>query len=88
MDAALPVVATRVGGVPDLIEDGVNGLLVDPRDPHALAAALGRVLRDREAAAEMGRRGRERRRTEFTIDRTVRTLERMYEDILARAGRL
>jgi glycosyltransferase involved in cell wall biosynthesis len=87
MEAALPVVATRVGGVPDLIEEGANGLLVERRDPDALAAALARLLRDREAAAEMGRRGRERRRSEFTIDGTVRTLERMYEDLVARSGR-
>jgi glycosyltransferase involved in cell wall biosynthesis len=88
MDAALPIVATRVGGVPDLVEDSVNGLLVEPQDPAALQAALGRLLGDREAAAEMGRRGRERRRSEFTIDRTVRTLELMYAEILARKGRL
>ncbi|HEX8742085.1 MAG TPA: glycosyltransferase [Thermoleophilaceae bacterium] len=87
MDAALPVVATRVGGVPDLIEDGSNGRLVEPQDPAGLARALAEVLRDRDAAAAMGRRGRERRRSEFTIDRTVRTLERMYEDIVARSGR-
>ena len=88
MDAGLPVVATRVGGVPDLIEEGVNGLLVPPQDPGALAAALGSVLRDREAAAEMGRRGRERRRSEFTIDNTVRALERIYAETLERKGRL
>lgn len=87
MDAGLPVAATRVGGVPDLIEDGVHGFLVDPQDPAALAAAIGRLLRDREAAAAMGARARERRRSEFTIDNTVRTLERMYEELLTRSGR-
>ena len=87
MDAALPVAATRVGGVPDLIEDGVHWLLVEPQDPHGLAEAIGRLLRDRGAAAEMGRHGRERRRREFTIDNTVRTLERMYEELLARSRR-
>jgi glycosyltransferase involved in cell wall biosynthesis len=87
MDAALPVVATRVGGMPDLIEHGVNGLLVEPQDPAALAEAVVQLLRDREGAREMGRRGQERRRSEFTIDGTVRTLERMYEDLVARSGR-
>ena len=46
MDAGLPVVGTRVGGVPDLIDEGVEGLLVPRRDPAALAAALARLLRD------------------------------------------
>ncbi|HEX8648426.1 MAG TPA: glycosyltransferase [Thermoleophilaceae bacterium] len=87
MDAGLPVAATSVGGVPDLIEDGVHGFLVEPGDPQALAGAIGKLLRDRDAAAAMGARARERRRSEFTIDNTVRTLERMYEDLLARSGR-
>ena len=87
MEAGLPVVATRVGGMPDLIEEGVNGLLVERQDPDALAAAIARLLRDRDAARVMGLRGRERRRSEFTIDGTVRTLERMYEDLVASAGR-
>ena len=83
MDAGLPVVSTRVGGVPDLIDDGEHGLLVEPGDPAALASAIGALLRDPERARRMGRAGRERRRSEFTIDNTVRTLERMYLDLLA-----
>jgi glycogen synthase len=53
MAAGLPVVATRVGGTADLVHDGVNGLLVAPRDPAALAAAIGRVLADPAAAARL-----------------------------------
>jgi glycosyltransferase involved in cell wall biosynthesis len=53
MAAGLPVVATRVGGTADLVRDGVNGLLVAPRDPAALAAAISRVLADPAAAAAL-----------------------------------
>jgi len=49
-----PAVASRVGGIPDLVEDGVNGLLVEPEDPDALAAALVRVLEDRALAERLG----------------------------------
>jgi glycosyltransferase involved in cell wall biosynthesis len=87
MDAALPVVATRVGGVPDLIDDGVHGLLVEPGDPGSLASALGGLLRDPERARAMGERGRERRRREFDLDGTVRRLESLYEDLYERSGR-
>jgi glycosyltransferase involved in cell wall biosynthesis len=85
METGKPVVATRVGGVPDLIEHGVHGLLVEPRDPNALAASVGELLRDPGRAAEMGARGRQRRRSEFDIDVTVRTLEGLYDELWAAA---
>ena len=53
MAAGLPVVATRVGGTADLVHDGVNGLLVPPRDPAALAAAVSSILADPVAAARL-----------------------------------
>jgi glycosyltransferase involved in cell wall biosynthesis len=77
------VVATAVGGVPDLITSGVHGLLVERGDWRGLAAAVGRLLRDREEAEAMGRRGRERQRRELDLDTTVRRLERLYEDLHA-----
>jgi glycosyltransferase involved in cell wall biosynthesis len=83
MAAGLPVVATAVGGVPDLITSGVHGLLVERGDWRGLAAAVGRLLRDREEAEAMGRRGRERQRRELDLDTTVRRLERLYEDLHA-----
>lgn len=83
MGAALPVVATNVGGIPDLVEPGVNGLLVAPRDPDALADAIAGLLRDPERARAMGAHGLERRRTEFDLDVLVRRLEDLYCELLA-----
>jgi glycosyltransferase involved in cell wall biosynthesis len=85
MDAGKPVVATRVGGVPDLIEDGVNGLLVESQDSSSLAASIAELLRDPDRRAEMGARGRQRRRSEFDIDVTVKRLEGLYEELWAAA---
>jgi glycosyltransferase involved in cell wall biosynthesis len=88
MDAALPIVATTVGGVPDLIEPGVHGLLVPAQDPAALAEAIATVLRDPDRAKAMGARARERRRSEFDIDVQVRRVEDLYRELLgARAAR-
>jgi glycosyltransferase involved in cell wall biosynthesis len=82
MEAALPVVATAVGGIPDLIEQGVHGLLVPPGDPDALAGALAKLLRDPQRARTMGGRGQERRRAEFNFDTMVRRLEDLYCELL------
>jgi glycosyltransferase involved in cell wall biosynthesis len=87
MEGGRPVVATRVGGVPDLIEDGVQGLLVERRDPEALARSVAELLRDPRRREEMGRRGRERRRREFDIEGAARRLGRLYEDLYAAARR-
>ncbi len=86
MESARPIVATRVGGVPDLIEDGVNGLLVEPGDVAGLAAAIRRMLADPEAARRMGELGRERRRREFTVELMVRRFEALYERLAAGEG--
>lgn len=58
MQAGLPIVATRVGGIPTVIEDGINGLLVPPDDVASLAAAVGRLLADPHLARRMAARGR------------------------------
>ncbi len=84
MEAAKPVVATRVGGLPDLVEEGVTGTLVEPQDPLGLADAVASLLADPERAAEMGRAGRERRRAEFSLEGTTRHVEALYEELSRR----
>jgi glycosyltransferase involved in cell wall biosynthesis len=86
MEAGLPVVATRVGGLPDVVEDGVTGLLVPPRDPAALATAVAALLGDRERARRLGEAGRERRRRLFSVTATTRAVEALYEELLADTG--
>jgi glycosyltransferase involved in cell wall biosynthesis len=84
MDAGKPIVATDVGGIPEVIEDGVHGLLVPPRDEAALAAALAEVLDDLARGREMGARARDRCRRELSLDRTVETLQELYEELHSR----
>ena len=83
MEAARPVVATNVGGIPDLVVDGVTGILVPPRDPTALAAAISGLLDDPDLRRRLGEAGRARRRSEFDISNTVRRVEDLYEELYA-----
>jgi glycosyltransferase involved in cell wall biosynthesis len=71
LGCGLPLVATDVGGNPELVEDGVNGFLYPVGDVAALARALGRLLADPSLAAAMGRAGRERFEARFRADRAV-----------------
>jgi glycosyltransferase involved in cell wall biosynthesis len=87
MAAGLPVVATRVGGIPELIGDGVHGLLVPPRAARELAAAIATLLRDPTRRGEMGARARERQQREFSLDATVRRLEDLYECLYQQSER-
>ncbi len=80
MAAGLPVVATRVGGTPEIIEEGVSGLLVPPRDPEALAQAILRVLSDPMLARRLASAAQERVRTHFSFDQLLLELKELYEE--------
>ena len=86
MAAGCPVVATRVGGLPDLIEDGKTGHLVPSEDPPALAAAILRVLRDREAAQQMARVARESASQRFRAERLIGDIKCLYSELLVEKG--
>jgi glycosyltransferase involved in cell wall biosynthesis len=83
MAFGLPVVATRAGGLPEVVEDGVTGLLVPPGDAPALAAAIRRLLGDPDLRRRLGQGGRERVVAEFTAARVVRETLSVYEDARA-----
>jgi glycosyltransferase involved in cell wall biosynthesis len=83
MAAGKPVVGTRVGGLPDLVVDGANGLLVPPRNPSALADAVASLLVDPAERRRMGEEGRRRQRREFDLDNTVRRIEELYETLFS-----
>lgn len=78
----LPVVATQVGGLPEVVEDGVTGILVPPNDPQALAEAVLSLLRDPERRRQMGRRGREKVLAQFTPERVADLSEALYWEVL------
>jgi glycosyltransferase involved in cell wall biosynthesis len=77
-----PVVATAVGGLPDAVEDGVTGLLVPPRDPAALRAALTRLLGDAELRSRLGAAAHERARERFSRDAAARATIALYREAL------
>lgn len=79
----LPVVATAVGGTPEVVVDGVTGLLVPPRDPDALAQAITRLLNDPDLRHAMGQAGRERVEKHFSVEQMVRQTEALYEELLS-----
>ena len=82
MACALPVVATRVGGIPELIEDGETGFLVEPRDEAALAERIERALGDPGEAKEIGHRAAVRVRELFTWEKVGDRLLRVYRGVL------
>jgi glycosyltransferase involved in cell wall biosynthesis len=83
-----PVVASSAGGNPELIEDGRSGLLVPARDPSAFAAALARLLEDRDLAQRLGRQGRERVVAGFTVEARLDRIEALYRQLIVeRANR-
>jgi glycosyltransferase involved in cell wall biosynthesis len=86
MAAGVPVVATRVGGNPEVVEDEVSGLLVPLRDSAALAAAICRVLEDKDLAASFAQAGMRRVAELFSIERSVRETEHLYQQLVGANG--
>ncbi|MFA5112524.1 MAG: glycosyltransferase family 4 protein [Desulfobaccales bacterium] len=85
MSAGLPVVATQVGGLPELVVPGRTGWLVPPGDAPALAAAMGQLLENPQACQDMGRAGRERALRDFSLETMTRLHEEVLDRLLAQA---
>lgn len=81
MARGIPVVATHVGGIGELVESGVNGLLVHAGDAQALAAALHSILSDADFARSLGARGVQKVRDEFDLDRSADRLLELFEQV-------
>ena len=86
MERGRPVIASAVGGLPEIVEDGRSGLLVPAGDVDALAAAILELVRDPGRAAAMGAAGRARALVQFSQDRCTDRIEALYRAALERAG--
>jgi glycosyltransferase involved in cell wall biosynthesis len=83
MAARLPVVASAVGGIPDMVRDGEEGLLVPPGDAGALAAAILRVLGDPRLGRDLAAAGRARAEEAFSLESQVGRLGSLYDRLIA-----
>ena len=83
MAAGTPIVATNSGGTPEIVRDGIEGLLVPPRDPASLAGAIGALAADAGLRARLGAAGVARVAAEFTIERYVARTLAVYDEALA-----
>jgi L-malate glycosyltransferase len=79
MACSRPIVATRAGGIPEVVDDGATGLLVGPRDHHEMAKAIVRLLKNDEERRRMGEAGLARLRDRFTLERMVAGTSAVYE---------
>jgi len=84
MACARPIVATRAGGIPEIVDDGVSGLLVPPRDDAALAAAIVRTLKDAGLRQRLGDAGLARVRARFTVERMIEQTAAVYARVAGR----
>jgi glycosyltransferase involved in cell wall biosynthesis len=84
--AGRPVVATRVGGVPDVVREGEDGFLVDPGATEELAERLARLAADPHLRARLGQAGRDRVLPRYAVARLVDDIDRLYRSLLASAG--
>src|SRR5262249_12102543 len=84
--AGLPVIASQVGGVPDLVEDGITGFLVPPNQVDPLADQLEKLLVDPELRQRMGQAGMEKMGCEFSVEAMVTRMTKVYKDTFLARG--
>jgi glycosyltransferase involved in cell wall biosynthesis len=82
MACGLPVIATTVGGTPEIVDNMKNGVLIPPRDPEAMAHSLSDLLENKELTAVIGKEGQKKIRESFSWDENVRQLKEVYSEIL------
>jgi glycosyltransferase involved in cell wall biosynthesis len=82
MAANVPIVATTVGGVPEMIENNESALLVPPNDPSSIAAAIARLLRDKDLGRRLATNAATLVNTRYTPENYVRSLVEIYRDVI------
>jgi glycosyltransferase involved in cell wall biosynthesis len=86
MQAEVPIIASRVGGIPSVLENGKTGILVEPGNPNALADAINQVLSDPQGSIQMGKRARDAALTKYSSRRMAEEYQRVYNTILRTGG--
>ena len=81
MSAGRPVIGTNAGGIPEIIDDGVNGYLVEPENPEQIAEKVIKLFSEEKLLKELGRNAR-KKAEEFSIEKHVDTLEKIYEEVM------
>lgn len=86
MAAAKPIVATRVGGVAELLDDGKFGVIVHPSDPNGLAEGILNMLNNPDIATKMGETGRKAAMSRYRIDTLIKNIINLYQQLLKEKG--
>jgi glycosyltransferase involved in cell wall biosynthesis len=81
MAAGLPVVATKIGGIPEALKDGETGILIPPHSPNALARSLQKLLQNDELREKMGRAGRVRFDEQFRAEQMVALYNLLFQEV-------
>lgn len=82
MATGLPVIASNLGGIPEVVKEEVNGILVPPKDVEKLACAIKRLVSDKRLRDEMGRQGQKVYKEKFTVRKMIQSLDGLYDELL------
>jgi len=84
MACSKPVIATRIGGNPEAVEDGTTGIIVPPEDPTQLSDAILELVKNEDKRSQMGEAGRRRAERLFSIEKNIAQIEKLYKELLCR----